>query len=57
MRTTLYLATWSAIQFNPLIKDMYERLLERGKCKNVAIVACARKILVRVIHIDEVLLF
>ena len=48
IRTTLYLATWSAIQFNPLIKEMYQKLLVRGKCKNVAIVACARKILIRV---------
>lgn len=48
MRSTLYLATWSAIQYNPIIKEIYKRLIKKGKAKNVAIIACARKILVRV---------
>jgi transposase len=44
-RSILYMATISAIRFNPLIKPLYERLIERGKVCKVAIVACMRKLL------------
>jgi transposase len=33
----------SAIQYDPKIKSMYERLVAAGKPKKVAIVACMRK--------------
>lgn len=46
VRTTLYMATLSAIRFNPAIKVFYERLCTAGKLKMVAIVACMRKLLV-----------
>jgi transposase len=46
VRTTLYMATLSAIRFNPAIKAFYERLCVAGKLKMVAIVACMRKLLV-----------
>jgi len=45
IRKVLYMATISAIRFNPVIKSMYERLLATGKLKKVAIVACMRKLL------------
>jgi transposase len=46
VRCTLYLATLSAVRFNPVIRAHYEQLLARGKLRKVAIVACMRKLLV-----------
>jgi len=46
VRSILYMATLSAIKFNPLINSFYDRLLAQGKLKKVAIVACMRKLLV-----------
>jgi len=46
VRTALYMPTLAAIRFNPVIKAFYERLLQRGKQKKVAITACMRKLLV-----------
>ncbi|MEJ2177239.1 MAG: IS110 family transposase [Gammaproteobacteria bacterium] len=43
VRTVLYMATLSATQCNPVIKDFYQRLVEQGKHKKVAITACMRK--------------
>jgi transposase len=45
VRRTLYMAALAAIRFNPVIKRFYERLVEAGKPKKVAIVACMRKLL------------
>lgn len=45
IRRVLYMATIVAICHNPVIKSMYERLLEAGKLKKVARVACMRKLL------------
>jgi transposase len=45
VRKVLYMATVAATRFNPVIKSMYERLLEAGKLKKVALVACMRKLL------------
>ena len=45
IRSVLYMATIAAIRFNPVIKSMYLRLLDTGKLKKVAIVACMRKLL------------
>lgn len=45
LRSTLYMATISAIRCNPLIKSFYEKLKSRGKPSKVAIIACARKLL------------
>jgi transposase len=45
LRTALYMATLSATRHNPVIRKFYERLLNRGKLKKVAIVACIRKLL------------
>lgn len=46
VRTVLYMATVSAVRSNPVFKAHYEQLRARGKCWKVAIIACARKLLV-----------
>ena len=38
------MATLVATHHNPLIRDFYHRLLERGKTKKGALVACMRKL-------------
>lgn len=43
-RTALFLSAMSAVRFNPDIKQFYERLLNAGKHKKVALTACIRKI-------------
>jgi transposase len=45
VRAKLYMATLTAIRFNPVIKAFYQRLVARNKLKKVAIVACMRKLL------------
>jgi transposase len=45
LRTALYLATFNAVRFNPVIKQFYERLCAAGKPKKVARCAAARKLL------------
>jgi len=45
VRAVLYMSTLSAIQFNPIIRQFYNRLTQAGKCKKVAITACMRKLL------------
>jgi transposase len=45
VRAVLYMATLSATQHNPVIREFYQRLLARGKLKKVALVACMRKLL------------
>jgi transposase len=45
VRTVLYMATLSAIRFNPVLKQFYERLKSAGKVSKVAIIASARKLL------------
>ena len=45
VRRTLYMATLTAVRYNPALKACYERLLTAGKRKKVALVACMRKLL------------
>lgn len=45
VRAVVYMAAMSAVRFNPPIKAFYDRLLQAGKPKKVAIVACMRKLL------------
>lgn len=45
VRCVLYMATLSAIQHNPPIKAMYERLIAAGKPFKLAMTACMRKLL------------
>lgn len=46
VRTMLYMASLSAVRHNPLLRTTYRALLERGKDKKLALVACMRKLLV-----------
>lgn len=46
VRCGLYMPTLSATQHNPVIRPFYQRLIARGKCHNVAMIACMRKLLV-----------
>ncbi len=45
VRRTLYMATLTAIRFNPTLRAFHTRLRAAGKAKKVAIVACMRKLL------------
>jgi transposase len=45
VRCALYMATLSAVRFNPVIRPFYLRLLAAGKPKKVALTACAHKLL------------
>jgi transposase len=45
-RTALYMAALVAARYNPVISAFYQRLLARGKAKKLALIACARKLLV-----------
>jgi len=44
VRSVLYMATLSAVRHNPAIKVFYDRLVNKGKPKKTALVACMRKI-------------
>lgn len=46
VRSLLYLAAMSARRYNPPIRAYYEQLVARGKPKKVALIACARKLLI-----------
>jgi len=46
VRAALYMPALSAIQHNPVIRALYQRLLHAGKHHYVAITACMRKMLV-----------
>ena len=46
VRSALFMAALVATRFNPVIAAFYHRLLERGKARKVALVACMRKLLV-----------
>ena len=46
VRAALYMAILSATRFCPPIRDLYLRLIEKGKKKKVAQVACMRKLIV-----------
>jgi transposase len=43
VRATLYMATLVATRCNPAIRSLYQRLLQAGKAKKVALTACMRK--------------
>lgn len=45
VRSALYMATLSATRYNPVIASMYQRMLDRGKDKKLALTACMRKLL------------
>lgn len=45
VRNVLFMATLTAIRWNPVIKAHYDQLIARGRPKKVAIVACIRRLL------------
>ncbi len=45
LRSLLYMGVMSAVRHNPLFRAHYQQLLNRGKLKKVALVACMRKLL------------
>lgn len=45
VRTAFYMATMVATRHNLVIRDFYQRLLQRGKAKKVALIACMHKLL------------
>lgn len=46
VRCALYLGAMSGVRFNPVLKAFYERLLDQGKPKKLALTAVAHKLLV-----------
>jgi transposase len=46
VRAALYMGAVVAMRYNPVIKVFYERLVERGKSKKLALTACVHKMLV-----------
>ena len=46
VRQVLFMAAMVAVRYNPILKEFYERLLQRGKEKKVALVACMHKLLI-----------
>ena len=45
-RCALYMATLSAVRYDPILKAFYLRLRAKGKQTKVALVACMRKLVV-----------
>ena len=45
VRSTLYMGALVASRRNPVLREFYQRLLEAGKPKKVALTACMRKLL------------
>ncbi len=46
LRKSLYFPAMSAIRYNPVVREFYKRLVDKGKPKKVALVAAMRKLLV-----------
>jgi transposase len=46
VRTVVYMATLSAVKYNPVLQRFHQRLIGAGKPAKVALVACMRKLLV-----------
>jgi transposase len=45
VRAVLYMATVTAARCNPQVRETYVRLVDAGKAKRLALIACARKLL------------
>lgn len=45
VRSVLYMATLSAVRFNPPIRDFYIRKIKEGKLEKIALVAALRKLI------------
>jgi transposase len=51
LRKSLYFPAMSAIRYNPVVREFYKRLVDKGKPKKVALVAAMRKLLVIVVGV------
>lgn len=45
VRAMLYVCSWSAIKCNKACKELYQRLVEKGKAKQLALIAVANKLI------------
>ena len=45
VRNVLYMAAVAALRCNPVLRELYDRLIALGKPAKVALVACMRKLL------------
>ena len=45
VRSALYMASLSAVRYDPVLRSFYERLVQAGKPKKVALTACMHKLL------------
>ena len=45
VRNALFMATLVAMRYNPVIKAHFHQLVERGRPKKVALIACMRRLL------------
>ncbi len=45
IRSVLFICSWSAVKYNPQCKALYQRILEKGKCKKLALIAVCNKLL------------
>jgi transposase len=46
VRKALFMATLTAIRFNPPVRALYHRLIQAGRPAKLALTACMRKLLV-----------
>ncbi|MFH1071538.1 MAG: transposase, partial [Candidatus Glassbacteria bacterium] len=46
VRKALYMATIVASRHNPYIRNFYQKLIQAGKPKKLALTACSRKLLI-----------
>jgi len=46
VRKVLFMATLTAIRFNPPVQALYQRLTQAGRPAKLALTACMRKLLV-----------
>jgi transposase len=45
IRSALFMGAMTAVRFNPILKTFFDRLVQAGKPKMVALIAVARKLL------------
>ena len=45
IRAMLYLCSWSAMRYNKACRELYQRLIAKGKAKKLALIAVASKLL------------
>jgi len=51
LRSQLYMAALVASRYNPILRGVYQRLIQRGKPKKIAPVALIRKLLIAVHYV------